>query len=215
MSESKSTSAPGVQCRERRRMRLSASLLAVASIATVFLSCASAAREANKEAPKDYLQAVRQLESNDAVLEPGSDAERRAIERFQHALSDFKAPDLRDRIRAAYATEVFFNDTLKTIRGLEAVEAYLVETAHNVEETTFAFLDVVQSEGNYYFRWRMTIRAKRLSGGEALESVGMTHVRFDADGKVVLHKDYWDAAGGLFEHVPVLGWMVRRLKKRL
>lgn len=163
----------------------------------------------------DYLQTVRELESDGIALETGSDAEQEAIDRFQHALSDFKAADLRERIRAAYAADVFFNDTLKTVRGLEAVEAYLVETAHNVEETTVTFLDVVPSGGNYYFRWRMTIRAKKLAGGEPLESVGMTHVRFNAEGKVVLHKDYWDAAGGFFEHVPVLGWMVRRLKKRL
>ena len=70
-------------------------------------------------------------------------------------------------------------------------------------------------EGNYYFRWQMTIRFKRLARGEEQRSIGMTHVRFDPEGKVVLHQDFWDSAAGLFEHVPVLGWMLRRVKQRL
>lgn len=43
----------------------------------------------------------------------------------------------------------------------------------------------------------------------------MTHIRFDSEGKVILHQDFWDSTGGLFEHVPALGWMLRRAKKRL
>lgn len=46
-------------------------------------------------------------------------------------------------------------------------------------------------------------------------SVGMSHIRFDADGKVILHQDFWDSTGGLFEHVPGLGWMLRSVKSRL
>ena len=43
----------------------------------------------------------------------------------------------------------------------------------------------------------------------------MSHIRFGADGKVVLHQDFWDSSGGLFEHVPGLGWMLRKAKARL
>lgn len=43
----------------------------------------------------------------------------------------------------------------------------------------------------------------------------MTHLRFDREGKVVLHKDFWDAGGGFFEHLPVLGRAMRWVKSRL
>jgi O-antigen ligase len=32
---------------------------------------------------------------------------------------------------------------------------------------------------------------------------------------VALHQDFWDAAGALFEHVPILGFGIRKLKQRL
>jgi len=163
----------------------------------------------------EYLEILRTLAAKGAALEPGSDEERRAIERFQNLLSDFKAPDFRARIREVYAEDVFFNDTLKTVRGVEEVEEYLAASAEAIDKGTVEFEDLVADGGNYYFRWVMTLRFQRFARGEDKRSVGMTHVRFDGAGKVVLHQDFWDSTGGLFEHVPVLGWMLRRAKKRL
>lgn len=163
----------------------------------------------------EYLETLRLLEEAGAPLEEGSDEERRAIERFQALLSDFKEPDFGRRIPEVYAEDVFFNDTLKTVRGVEEVQEYLTATADAIDKGTVEFLDVVSDNGNYYFRWAMTIRFKRFARGQDKRSVGMTHVRFDSAGKVVLHQDFWDSAGGLFEHVPALGWMLRRVKRGL
>jgi hypothetical protein len=46
-------------------------------------------------------------------------------------------------------------------------------------------------------------------------TIGMTHLRFDSEGKVVLHQDFWDSTRGIFEHVPVMGAGIRLVKKRL
>ena len=130
-------------------------------------------------------------------------------------LSDFKAPDFSERIPEVYAEELFFNDTIKTLHRAEELQEYLTETSESIDKGTVEFLDVVTSNGNYYLRWEMTIRFKKLARGEDKRSVGMSHVRFDAAGQVVLHQDFWDSAGGLFEHVPALGWMLRRAKHSL
>jgi hypothetical protein len=44
--------------------------------------------------------------------------------------------------------------------------------------------------------------------------VGATHLVFDADGKVTVHRDYWDAAEELYEKLPLLGGLMRWLKRR-
>ena len=45
--------------------------------------------------------------------------------------------------------------------------------------------------------------------------MGISHLRFDTEGKIILHKDFWDAAGGLYEDLPVLGGGMRWIKSRL
>lgn len=163
----------------------------------------------------EYLETLQRLEREGAALEPDSHEEREAIERFQNLLSDFKAHDFGNRIREVYAEKAFFNDTLKTVHGVDQVEQYLLASAEAIEEGKVEFLDLVAKEGSYYFRWAMTLRFKRFAKGEPKHSVGMTHIRFDSDGKVVLHQDFWDSTGGLFEHFPGLGWILRKAKDRV
>ena len=188
--------------------------LALAGLLTTISAC-SAAPCGLEDPWMEYLQTLRSLAAEGAVLEPDSEAERQAIERFQDLLSDFKAPDFRNQIREVYAEEAFFNDTLKTVRGVDQIEDYLIASADAIDMGTVEFLDVVGKDGDYYFRWRMTLRFKRFARGEETTSIGMSHVRFDAAGKVLLHQDFWDSTAGLFEHVPVLGSVLRRVKKRL
>jgi hypothetical protein len=183
--------------------------------AVALSACATTPRGAPEENWMDYLEVVRSLEEEGVVLEPGSPEERWATERFQELLRDFKAPDFAERIEDVYAEDAFFNDTLKTVRGSAAIAEYLAATAEAIDKGTVEFLDVVSDNGNYYFRWAMTVRFKSFASGEDTRSVGMSHVRFDDTGKVVLHQDFWDSTGGLFEHVPGLGWMLRRAKSRI
>ena len=43
---------------------------------------------------------------------------------------------------------------------------------------------------------------------------GASHLRYDAAGLVAFHRDYWDAAEELYEKLPLIGSLMRWLKKR-
>jgi hypothetical protein len=45
------------------------------------------------------------------------------------------------------------------------------------------------------------------------DTIGITHLRFDSDGRIVLHQDFWDASEGLYQHVPVLGSVIHRIRR--
>ena len=42
---------------------------------------------------------------------------------------------------------------------------------------------------------------------------GVSHIRFDAAGKVNCHRDYWDAAEELYGKLRLMGSVVRLFKK--
>jgi hypothetical protein len=163
----------------------------------------------------EYLDTWRRLQAEGAPFPARSASESRAIARFQELLADFKAPGLAERAREVYAAGAWFNDTLKTVRGGEAIGRYLAKTAAALESGTVEFLDVAGSDGDYYLRWQMSLRFTRLDPGKTHRSVGMTHLRFDGEGRVLLHQDFWDSTSGLFEHLPGLGWLLRQAKRRL
>ena len=43
----------------------------------------------------------------------------------------------------------------------------------------------------------------------------MTQLRFNSDGLVVLHQDYWDSAGGFYDHLPVVGGLLAWIRSML
>ena len=146
----------------------------------------------------------------------GSAEEARALDAFAAFFSSFEADRLERLLPATYADDVWFNDTLKTITGRAALAHYLAESAAAVEHCAVRIVDVTRNpEGEYLVRWQMTIRFKRFKKGHDTHSIGLSHLRFDADGRVVYHQDYWNAADGLFRHIPVLGWMIEAVLRRL
>lgn len=146
----------------------------------------------------------------------GSDTERIAIARFKGFLADWTVENIREQTVKVYAPDAYLNDTLKTLRGADQIRDYFLATAENAESITVQFEDVTRgADGSYYFRWVMDVKMKKVARGETIRTPGITLVRFDEQGRVLIHQDYWDSAAGLWEHVPVLGRGIRTIKARL
>jgi hypothetical protein len=54
---------------------------------------------------------------------------------------------------------------------------------------------------------------KRFSADEQCVR-GSTHLRFAPDGRITMHRDYWDVAEELYEKLPLIGTLMRWLKRR-
>lgn len=141
--------------------------------------------------------------------------DRARADRFGEVFADFTPEKVAEIAPEVYAPSIHFNDTLKDIHGLDELVPYLVESAGHCEACRVELLDVARSGDDYYVRWEMMIRFKKLAKGQDTVSRGVSHLRFDEDNRMTYHQDYWDSAGGFFEYVPVLGWMIRKIKGRL
>ncbi len=149
-------------------------------------------------------------------LEKGSEAERKAIEQFKTFNSDFSTNNLIQNTKVVYAEDVYFRDPFKEIHGEPEFEKYLLRGGDAVSEFSMEWLDVSEHDGNYYFRWIMSVKLKRDAKDKpAGRTTGISHVRFGPDGKVIFHQDYFDGAAFLYEKIPVLGAEIRFIKKRL
>jgi hypothetical protein len=164
----------------------------------------------------DYQQKLAELHKNTPNLVAGSSAEADALARFQRFFSDFSPNKIQQLLNDTYSDDVWFNDTLKTIVGREPLREYLKHGAEAVEACVVDVKETLKNDrGDYFVRWVMTIRFKRFKKGQDTHTIGMSHLRFNSAGLVCFHQDYWDSTAGIFEHVPVLGWMIRKIKARL
>ena len=150
--------------------------------------------------------------SKTALVKPGSAEEKSGIENFKEYDKVFAEDVIRRDTKKLYARDAFFKDGYKEVKGVDAIETYFIATTKAVVSCTFDITDVSVHEGNYYFRWVMKLTIKR-DKDNPMEQIGMSHIRFGPDGKVVFHADYWDTSI-VFERVPVLGAIIRWAKEQ-
>ncbi|MGE4070007.1 MAG: nuclear transport factor 2 family protein [Lysobacterales bacterium] len=146
----------------------------------------------------------------------GSAEEKAALARFGKFFADFSPDKIEKLLDQTYAPDVWFNDTLKTIQGREPLRQYLKHSAEAVQNCRVEILDTLSNDqGDYFLRWTMVIRFRRFKRDQDTQTIGVSHIRFDSAGLVLLHQDYWDSTAGLFEHIPLLGAGIRAIKRRV
>ncbi len=132
-----------------------------------------------------------------------------------HALVDFFETLTQDsikRIDTIYSADAFFKDPFNEVRGRAEIARIFRHMFAQVNAPRFVVTTQLRQEDQAFLTWDFHFRMKRFSTAEQCIR-GATHVRFDADGQVCLHRDYWDAAEELYEKLPVLGSLMRWLKR--
>jgi hypothetical protein len=148
------------------------------------------------------------------LVESGSETETRALQSFKDAFEEYTRENLEGRLKALYADDAYFNDNLVELRGGKVIEDYFLASVDLVESCSFDIEDVASSQGNYYVRWTMTIRMKNAGNRPDNVSSGVTLLRFNPEGQIILHQDFWDSAS-LMRELPVVGGMINYVKKRI
>lgn len=111
-----------------------------------------------------------------------------------------------------YAADAFFKDPFNEVRGLPAISHIFSHMFSQVDNAHFVVTTRIAQGDTAFLTWDFRFRMKRFSTEEQCIR-GATHLRFDADGRVNFHRDYWDAAEELYEKLPVLGSFMRLLKR--
>ncbi len=154
------------------------------------------------------------LERTAATAVSDASAVEAGIDRFMAIFTDFAPDAARQAAREAYADDAYFNDGFAELEGSETIAAYFHRTAEATATIEVEIEDRVVAGHEAYLRWVMafTTSGRR---SRTIVAPGMTHLRFDADGRVIYHRDYWDSSGALAEFVPLMGSILRSVRSRL
>ncbi len=121
-------------------------------------------------------------------------------------------PDSVGRLAEVYARDVWFKDPFNEVRGIDEVSRIFAHMFTQVDGPRFVVTGSVMQGEQAFLTWDFLFRMKRFSRDEQCIR-GASHLRFAADGRVAFHRDDWDAAEELYEKLPVLGALMRALKR--
>jgi hypothetical protein len=149
------------------------------------------------------------------ALAPGGVEERAALERVTLLFTDFTTSNVTAKVRDIYAADAYLRDGFKELQGLDAIAPYMIRSAEAQRRCTFVFEDTVTRDGEYYLRWVMEVNLQRDPPERVSRVIGMSHIRFNAEGRIVFQQDYWDPSDVLYSRIPVAGWLINKVKAGL
>lgn len=120
-------------------------------------------------------------------------------------------PASTERLAEVYTEDALFKDPFNSIQGLPAIRHLFEHMFEQILEPHFVVLEHVLEKDTAFITWDFTFRIKHLAS-EKKTIHGATKLKFAADGRVCLHRDYWDAAEELYEKLPVVKYFMRGLK---
>ncbi|MDR9406924.1 MAG: nuclear transport factor 2 family protein [Spiribacter sp.] len=123
------------------------------------------------------------------------------------------AADL-DRLDTVFVENARFVDPFNEARGLGEIRAVFAHMFATCSVARFEILESVAEGSVGYIRWRFSFQLPRdKTPRQPIE--GVSRVVFAEDGRVREHIDYWDAAGELYAQLPLIGGLMRWLKRKL
>lgn len=114
-----------------------------------------------------------------------------------------------------YDPDVEFTDPLVKISGIDNLKKYYQHSYSLVQSIRFDFSDIIQNQNNVMAPWLMHIQVKGLNDGQLYSVNGLSHLIFNKRELVIQHRDYLDLGEMIYEQIPIQGYIIKKIKKKL
>jgi len=139
---------------------------------------------------KELLEAEKSTRDQAVKIQKIRDIAKAQIDLFTAVFSRYQKEDIASAIPKLYAEDAFLNDRIHTVVGNRAIAEYFDGTFKKMYKTEFIIHDTVFAKRDVYVSWTMRIQLK--AGKKFMEFMGMSQLRFNYEGKIIYHQDYWD-----------------------
>ena len=119
-------------------------------------------------------------------------------------------PQTLARISEIYAEDAFFRDPFNAVRGPQAIAGIFAHMFATTEHPRFVVTATFPAGDRAMLLWRFEFGMN----GKPMTIEGASEVRFNPEGRVILHRDYWDSSAELLQKLPAIGSVFRWLACR-
>lgn len=122
-------------------------------------------------------------------------------------------PQKLDSLHTCYAPHAHFKDPFNDVVGLAGIRQVFAHMFTTVDAPCFVVTEQLIQGQQAFLTWEFRFRMRRWRKDVPQCIRGGTFLRLDAQGMVLEHRDYWDAAEELYEKLPLLGRLMRWLRR--
>lgn len=119
-------------------------------------------------------------------------------------------PDSVKLARRFYHADAHFKDPFNDVHSVAAIVDIFDHMFSSTERPRFTIHERIEQGQQAFVTWAFEFELK----GAHYSILGASHFKFDSNGLVTEHRDYWDAAEELFQKLPLIGGPVRWLRRQ-
>lgn len=113
-----------------------------------------------------------------------------------------------------YDPQARFKDPFNDVTGLSAIQHIFAHMFVALDSPRFVVTEQISQGNQCFLTWEFRFAFRNFKKGQEQVILGSTHLVFSDEGLVTLHRDYWDAAQELYEKLPLVGSLMRWLRKQ-
>lgn len=148
-----------------------------------------------------------------------------AIKKFESFYVDLESMKV-EELADIYSNDVVFIDPIAAHSGIMSVKAYFTKLLRNAKNCDFAIQSIDKisprdkEESNatailaYSVTWKMTYATSGINKGKPIHVDGITQLKIK-NNKIIFHRDYYDLGQMVYENIPLLGRIIKRIKRTL
>ena len=125
------------------------------------------------------------------------------------------APDRVQDFALYYAEDAYFKDPFNEVNRIEDIRKIFARMYRQVVDPRFVVLERVGDERGLFLVWDLGFRMRAWKPQVQRVIHGVSHLRFNVEGKVSYHRDYWDTGEELYAKLPLIGGAVRLLRRAI
>jgi ketosteroid isomerase-like protein len=144
------------------------------------------------------------------------DTPEAALQRVVHFFERLQPSEVA-QIAQLYTADAQFKDPFNEVQGTAAIERIFAHMFEALEKPRFVITQQVHNGAHCFVTWDFFFSVPRMGKSATQIIRGATHFVLREEAgvwRVAVHRDYWDAAEELYEKLPMVGSLMRWLKKR-
>lgn len=118
------------------------------------------------------------------------------------------------KLKGIYHTDVVFIDPVGKHTGLAHVEYYFTHLLNTTESCTFTVTQMLSNNNIAMAKWQMVMRHPKIGAGKEIVLDGTSELVIKND-KIIQQTDFYDLGCMIYEHIPLLGNIIRYIKRRM
>ena len=137
---------------------------------------------------------------------------RPALDAYIQLLEGLRHDNL-EGLRAICHPEIQFRNPFNEKIGFAHFITALDKMFSDIQDMRFSCRNRAAMGNVGFFSWVMLYRTHK--EGSDIRFEGTTELHFDTQGRVLMHIDYWDCAAQFYETLPVIGFILRHIRRRM